>query len=89
MGRVVQADRLVIGSNPRHRLVVLAAARSVGVSEQEMQQRIQVRMLVMMTQSAMYSQAVLLECISSTACYYWRSLRLSSTHDGVCFEACG
>jgi hypothetical protein len=43
MGRVVSADRLVIGSNPRQRLVVLAAARSVGVSEGEMQRRIQVR----------------------------------------------
>jgi hypothetical protein len=43
MGRVVQSDRLVIGSSPRQRLVVLAAARAAGVGEEEMQRRVQVR----------------------------------------------
>jgi len=43
MGRVVQSDRLVLGSTPRQRLVVLAAARHAGVSEEEMAQRVKVR----------------------------------------------
>jgi hypothetical protein len=42
MGRVVQSDRLVIGSSPRQRIVIIAAARSIGVSEDDMRDKIQV-----------------------------------------------
>jgi hypothetical protein len=45
MGRVVQSGTLDIASSPspRQRIVIIAAARSVGVSEQEMAGRVQVR----------------------------------------------
>lgn len=44
MGRVVQSSALDISSNPtpRQRVVIIAAARSIGVSEQEMAGRMQV-----------------------------------------------
>lgn len=42
MGRVVSADRLVLGAASRQRLVLLAAAKAAGISPEDMAGRLQV-----------------------------------------------
>lgn len=56
MGRVVDSSQLQMGSSPRQRLVLLAAARHAGVSELDMVERVKVNIGCLRSSGALTHQ---------------------------------